>query len=253
MGKLHETLATESSLGSVSEKLTKESIKTMSKENLFTGEVKYHKVFDEEKQHLVQPPVVREVTTTVGDNLDYLFSEGLIPYWDAVIQKDEANQRSQADIEIDGTVIASGVPGTTLLGLESKLSKLMDLFNSIPTLAPGVRWEPDHTKGKGIFINGQVDERIQAIKVPDFKVLYEATKEHPAQIKEFETTVPTGKFEVTSYSGMISPLDKAALIKRLQKLISAVKKARQRANCVEVNNVRIGDSLAKYLLDEDQN
>lgn len=247
-GKLHEVLAVEAGLSAVSEKLSKESIKTLSKENLFTGEVKKHTIFDAESQHLVQAMSERKVTTTVLENLQYVFEEGFIPFWDSVIQKDEANQRAKADIVIGDETIATDVPGTTLLGMESKLGKLLDLFNAIPTLPPGIAWEVDENQEAGVLRNKQVEERIQSVRVPDFKVLYDATDKHPAQIKEFETVVPTGKFEVTTYSGMLSPVEKAKMIKRLQTLISAVKKARQRANCVEVTDQHIGKALTDYLL-----
>jgi hypothetical protein len=249
MSKLHEVLAVESSLSAVSIKLVKESIKSLNKDNLFTGEVKSHSIFSETEQHLVQAPQVRSVTTTVEENLRYVFEEGLTPYWDSVYQKDEANQRAVADIIIgDYGVLAENVPGTTLLGMESKLGGLLEMLTAVPTLPPGVSWEQDPAQAKGIYRNPVAEERMQSVKIPDHKVLYEATDKHPAQIEKFETIQHVGKFTVKSFSGMISPNEKAELIKRLQVLISAVKQARQRANCVEVKDVHIGKLLTDYLL-----
>jgi hypothetical protein len=248
MSKLHEVLAVEASLSAVSIKLVKESIKSLNKDNLFTGEVKSHTIFSETDQHLVQAAQERTVTTTVNENLKYTFEEGLIPFWDAVYQKDEANQRAKADIIIDGVVIAEAVTGTTLLGMESKLGTLLELFSAVPTLAPGVSWEQDPNQAPGIYRNPVTEERMQSVKVPDHKVLYEATNQHPAQIEKFETIQHIGKFSVKTFSSMISPNEKAKLIKRLQVLISAVKQARQRANCVEVSDVHIGKALTSYLL-----
>jgi len=248
MSKLHEVLAVESSLSNVAEQLTKESTKTFNKENLFKGQIKVHSVFDDNMQHAVQADVVVEVETTVEENLQYLFDTGLAPYWDAVAQKDEANQRSKADIVIDGEVIVADVAGTTLLGLEAKLGKLLHVFQAIPSLPSGRTWVQDENQRKGVLVDPLKEERTQSHQVPDFKVLYEATKEHKAQIREFETTVQTGKFTVTNYSGQVSSLAKAKYMTRLQTLLSAVKQARQRANCVEVQSVHIGKNLTKYLL-----
>lgn len=248
MAKLHELLAVESGLGKTADKLTKESIKSLQKENLFTGEVKKHTIFDDEKQHLVKADEVREVTTTVLENLEYLFEKGLVPYWDAVAQKDEANQRATADVIVDGKVILETVAGTTLLGLESKLGELLNLFNTIPTLAPGITWIQDTNQRDGINVNPQATERTIVTRTQDFRVLYEATKEHPAQIQQFEREVPSGKYTVTMYSGMVSPMKKADMLSRLQKLVNAVKQARQRANTVSLESVHIGKELASYLL-----
>lgn len=249
MAKLHEVLAVEASLGVVANRLFKESIKTLNKDNLFTGEVKSHKIFAEDAQHLVQATMERKVTSTVKQNLEYAFLEGLVPYWDAVAQKDEANQRSKADVIVGDVVILKDVPGTTLLGLEAKLGSLLELFNAIPTLAPGIAWEADSTQMEGVYRNPVIEERMQSVKVPDHRVLYEATDKHPAQIEKFEKIEHIGKFTLQSFSGMISPYEKANRIKRLQSLISAVKKARQRANCVEVSDVHIGQALTDFLLD----
>lgn len=246
-GKLHEVLAVEADLSKVSSNLVSESKRSFGKDHLFTGDVKLHKLFNEEQQHQAQPPQERKVESTVRENLNYLFNEGLIPYWDAVAQKDDANQRAQADIVVNGEVLCKNVAGTTLLGLESKLSSLLDLFKSIPTLAPGVNWTTAANERDGIFIAPK-DTRLQSVKEPDFKVLYKATDKHPAQIKEFERVVNVGAFEVTAYSGMISSVEKAEYIKRLQTLIGAVKQARQRANTVEVNDVHIGKALTDFLL-----
>ncbi len=248
MSKLHEVLAVEASLSGVATKLIKESIKSLNKDNLFTGEVKSHKIFSETDQHLVQAPQERAVTTTVKDNLEYLFKEGLVPFWDAVYQKDEANQRATADIIIDGKVIAEGIAGTTLLGMESKLGSLLEVFNAVPTLAPGISWKQDPNQSEGIYFNPVEEERMQSVKVPDHKVLYDATDRHPAQIEKFETIQHIGKFTLKTFSGMVSPHEKAKLIKRLQVLISAVKQARQRANCVEIKDVHVGQALTDYLL-----
>ncbi len=248
MSKLHELLAVEAGLSNTAGKLVKEAVKTLQKENLFSGEVKKHTLFDDQKQHLVKADEVRTVSTTVHENLEYMFQKGLIPYWDAVAQKDDANQRAFADVVIDGKVILTKIAGTTLLGLESKLADLINTLNAIPTLAPGISWVQDENQRKGIMCNPQAAERTIVTRVPEVRVLYEATKEHPAQVDKYDREEPVGKYTVISYTGMLSPVHKAAMLVRLQKLVNAVKQARQRANCVEIHDIHIGQKLANYLL-----
>jgi hypothetical protein len=248
MGKLHELLAVETNLGNVSKKLVAESIKSLQKDNLFTGEVKIHKIYDEDHQHLVQPSHERTVTTTVKSNLEYTFQKGLVPYWDAVAQKDEANQRAKADVIVDGKTILEGIAGTTLLGLEAKLAEQLNLFNTIPTLAPGIAWELDPTQADGVYRNPQLETRVQNARSIEYKVIVEPTEHHPAQVREVEIITAIGDYKVTSYAGMITPKKKAEMIQRLQKLINAVKKARQRANSIDVKSVQVGASIADYLI-----
>lgn len=248
MGKLHEILAVEKNAETVASNGLRESQKSFGKAHLFSGETKSHKIHDDENQHLKQETTEVAVESTVRENLQYLFDETLTPYYDIVLQKDKANQLAMADVVIDGKTILKDVPGVTLLGLESKLNVLMDTLRTMPTLAPGVNWVADPTSRNGVYKSAQPDRRSQAISVPDFMVMYKATDKHPAQIKEFETRKEIGFFEVTSFSGMISSHEKAEYLKRVQALINAVKKARQRANCVEVPDAHIGQEIRDFIL-----
>jgi hypothetical protein len=79
------------------------------------------------------------------------------------------------------------------------------------------------------------------------KVLYDATEEHPAQLETWSEDIPIGKFTETLWSGMLSPAEKSAKLGRIDKLLRAVKKARQRANAVDVVDVTIGKELFNYI------
>ena len=80
------------------------------------------------------------------------------------------------------------------------------------------------------------------------KVLVEPTKEHPAQIEKWADDVKIGRITDTTWCSMYSPAEKSALIGRIQELLAAVKQARQRANCQEVVDVKIANSLVQYIL-----
>lgn len=246
---LHEILAVESSLSATSMKLLKEAQKTCGKDNLFTGHEKTHEIFNEENQHLVQPPEVVVVETNVKDVIEYALREGFAPFVNAVAQKDATNQVAKADIIIGDTVVASDVPGTTLLGLESKLNSILEVFTVLPTLAPGIQWVEDESKGEGIMRSATPQERQQEIRPKDWKEIVPPTEHHPAIIKEVETKEIIGKFIVQQFSGAISSAKKAEIIKRLQVLMHAVKQARQRANQTTVVHSDVGDKIANYLVE----
>jgi len=139
MTKLHEILAVESSLEKAATNLTAESIRTFSKDNLFSGEVKTLTMFREDEQNQ-NTTEVRKLETTVMENLEYLVKP-VSDWLDVVLQKDATNQLAKADIVLsNGTVVAKDVPATFLLGLESKLNKLREMYLQIPTLEPGIEW-----------------------------------------------------------------------------------------------------------------
>ena len=77
--------------------------------------------------------------------------------------------------------------------------------------------------------------------------MYDATKEHPAQVESITTDVAIGKITVNNWSGMLSPAQKSILLGKIDTLIRAVKKARQRANTTEVVKVNIGDKLFDFI------
>ena len=71
-GKLHETLAVETELGNIDKKLRAESIGTFKKESLFQGQIRHLTMKADDQQH--NNTVERqELTSTIDENLDYLF------------------------------------------------------------------------------------------------------------------------------------------------------------------------------------
>ena len=245
MGQLHEILAVESSLGKASDKLLQESKKTLDKENLFTGMVRKLEMFDAEKSNLNTQDEMN-LESTVDENLDYLI-EPVSSYWDAVLQKDLTNQVATGDVVVDGITIASNVPATFLLGLESKLGELRKVYERIHTLPPGYKWDSDTNFAKpGVYVTKETDT-FKTEKIIDFVTVAEATEHHPAQVRDVAKTVNVGKYDTTRWSGLLTPLDKAMRLKRIDKLIHAVKKARQRANKAEIVSANIGNELFNYI------
>ncbi len=233
MTQLYEILAVESSLEKVSRTLTQESIKTFSKDNLFKGFTKRLEMFNEDDQILNESSFLK-LETTVSENLTYLMPS-ISKYWRTVLSKDMANQSAIADIVLtDGYVIAKDVPATFLLGLESKLGELRKLYQALPTLAPGIKWEADELERKGIYTNITPDISFKTETKTEFVEISPATKEHPAQVTGVKNVKNVGKYTTNNQSGMISSFQKAETLTRLDEMLSAVKKARMRANDVKI-------------------
>lgn len=247
VAKLHELLAVESDLESVTKKTVEEAIKTFkSKSAHFMALHRVCKMYDDDKQDQAPPDEFLSMVTTVHGKLDYV-GQNIGKYYDAVLQKELTNQAAKADLVVDGKILEKDLPATFLLGLETKLKKIRDLYESIPTLSSGVEWVPDHDQGDHIYKMKHPEEKYKTAKTFQHKVLYDATDKHPAQIERWEETVNIGKFTKDVWSGMISSADKAVLLGRLDKLLRAVKKARQRANNIDIASRKIGGNILDYI------
>ncbi len=245
MTKLHEVLAVEASKEKIANKLVMESIRTLGKENLFSGQVRRLVMLDTNESYLDGEERVA-LTSTVDENLEYLMKP-LADYWDVVLQKDDANQKATAEVILNDTAITGPLPATFLLGMETKLNNLRKLYEAIPTLAPGINWDVDAQERPGTFKARNDIVSFKTEKDMEFKEASPATEHHPAQIAKLERTRNTGTYTLTKWSGMLTPLDKAERLARLDELLNAVKQARQRANSVKVEDAKVGTDLLDFI------
>jgi hypothetical protein len=240
---LHEILAVEKSLQTTTERLCVESKKTFKKSDLFRGTIRTLEMFNSEDTHL-NTSDQHTLSTTVDENLNYLVGP-VANYWNVVLRKDMANTVAEADIIVDDVVLFSKVPATFLLGFEKKLRDMREVYNGIPTLPPGRKWLPSPTERDGVFMDVNDQVQFKSQNNPEFRIVAEATEQHPAQVTEVARTVNVGKFTTTETSGMMTPLAKAERLDRIDKLINATKRARMRANKV---TVPIIDNFGKTVL-----
>jgi hypothetical protein len=246
LGKLHELLSVESDLEGTANKIREEAIHTLAKKpDHFISMQKKLEMFDESKsnENLEER---KEMVTTVKDKLDYV-AEHHIRYIDAVFQKELTNSFAKADLVVDGITLSMNVPATFLLGMETKLKKIRDVYEAIPTLAPGIKWEKDNTLGNGVYRSATPDIKLKTAKTFQHKILVNPTDKHPAQIEKWEESIPVGKYTTTTQCSMMTPAEKSNLIGRIDKLIQGCKQARQRANCAEVQKAEIGKVFFDYI------
>lgn len=251
MTKLHEVLAVEPDKEGIAKRMIDETRDVFkNKHHIFNGLTKSLKMdtSDESNSSLEEASAeIIEVTTTVPERLAY--TESSISDWlDVVLTKEAGNQgEAKADIVIDGETIAADLPATFLLGLEKKLKHIRDMYDSIPTLPPSLVWEKDENAQENVYRSRNDDIKTKTQKRPQFRVLYDATPEHPAQVEKWMEEVVVGRYTTTHQSGMIPAHRKASMMGRLDKLIQAVKQARMRANSVQVENLSVGSKLFDYI------
>jgi hypothetical protein len=190
---------------------------------------------------------VKEMQTTVFEKLEYLVRPN-VRHLDTYLRKESGNQHAVADIVVDDVTIASGVPGNVLLGLETKLAELRTVYEAAPTLPPGPVWEADtSTKAFGVHRSRFPELRSRTRKTIRAVELSPATPQHPAQVQAVPEDVPIARITQETWSGMLSSLEKSLLLERIDKLIRACKRGRQRANGVDAPEKKIGDALFAFI------
>jgi hypothetical protein len=251
MTKLHELLAVEKTRTNAAQKLMQDTMQKFSKSEMFSGGVKTLKMIEDSPQNKAIEAAAqeqRELPTTVAETLEYAMN-----VWaqaeDVLMQKNCTNTIAVADIEYQGSVIASAVPVDELLGLESRLESLRKIMEGMPTLSAAVAWEPDTNSGrKGAWQARDVDTTTKTEKTMVPVVLYEATDKHPAQVKEVSQDKTVGTFKLVKFCGGATSAQKAETLAAIDELIGAVKQARMRANSVEAVNRKIGQDIVAIVM-----
>lgn len=234
MAKLHEVLAVEGDLEGQYKRIVDETMRTFNKAELFTGKHKTLQMFDDSRQKEAEAAEEdQQLTTTVRRKLEYTW-DAITRYLDCVLQKEETNQQARASVVMEGKTYLSDVPATFLLGLENKLKYIRAMYDQIPTLPPGTKWEKDVSEGDDVYVMAEPEKTNKTEKQILHKILVAATDKHPAQVEKWTQDIPVGIFSTKKWSGMITPREKHIYLQRIDALIKAVKEARQRANTAEV-------------------
>lgn len=246
--KLHEILAVESDLKGQYEKIFAESKVTFEKKpDHFLGFHKSLKMFDSQREN--EEPAAeqhKELVTTVDEKLKHTWKY-IVKYFDVLFQKEATNQTAIADLVVEGIVIAEKIPATFLLGMEDRVKRIREVYETIPTLQPGVAWEEDKTQRPGVFKAAHSEKANKTEQIIQHKVLVAATDHHPAQIEKWSEQVPVGAYTNDRWSGMISPARKAEMLEKIDVLLGAIKKARQRANQAEVVKGNIAQKFYDFI------
>ncbi len=247
MAKLHELLAVEKPLENQANKVRTDLASTFEK--------KRH-LFEEKRVTFVayaenSAPVTEhqsDIQSNVKSELAWI-APHLAKALDASYQVAYANTTAKADVVLDDdaeTVLLAGVPATALLELEKRVAELQALVVAIPTLDPAKGFSLDPDRKPLYRAREVVKDRTK--KTAKVLIKYEATKEHPAQTEVIHEDVPVGKLRELEWSGLITPSEKADMLDRVETLARAVRRARSRANEVEVDKAaKVGKTIVDYV------
>ncbi len=243
--KLHELLAVEQDRKHKATHAIGETIKVFTKQDVqFDGMIKRYISLEEHAEQI--PDESKEMVFTVKDKLSHAI-ETIIAGVDAHLSKEETNASNTAKAELlVGEKSFGTFSATSLLALEMHISKVKEMYLTIPVLDSTRKWTFDTQKG---FFRTDEEVKFRSIKRPKVVVKYEATKEHPAQTEILQLDFQVGKYETVYTSGKITPTQKAKLLKRIDDLLESIKIARSKANNVEVINTKIAKKLLDYIND----
>jgi hypothetical protein len=183
------------------------------------------------------------VQTNVNQLIDIAVT-GLTKLFDLTATLETGNTVAKADVVVDGKVLLPNVPVTYLLFLEKKLVDLVTFIGRLPVLDPSQNWTFD--PATNTYRADSVDT-VKSKKIPRNHEKAPATDKHPAQVELYYEDVVVGYWTTTKFSGAMEAKRKAELLARAQKLQDAVKLAREKANSVEVADVKIGEKFFGYL------
>lgn len=163
---------------------------------------------------------------------------------DAVATQEWGNTSAGANVVVDGQAVLEDVPVTVLLYLEKQLNDLNTFVGNMPTLDPSERWT--HNGQTGEYVTEPI-KTIRTKKVQKPIVLYDATKEHPAQTQLVTEDITAGHWTTTKYASVLSVTEKRAIQGRIHKLQEAVKIAREEANSGEVEQMKIAGQVLGFV------
>jgi len=205
------------------------------------GFVKTYTPKDDEGDQLPAEGKIPELD--VGKTITQV-TDGLADFWDIVATQETGNTGATGSIIVGGDVLLEHVPVCVLLFLEKQLTDIHTFVKNLPTLPLGREWKYDPNRG---YYRTESTDSLRTQKVPEPIVKYDATPEHPAQTELHMADKVVGTWSTQFFSTAIPTDERAAILKRVEDLQDAVKSAREKANSINVEPVKLGELLLGHI------
>ena len=238
---LSKIVAVEKAVKSSSYKNFTKSHQKLQKNVLLTGISRTYKPKDDDGDML--PPEQTRVQLRAQDSVKEAV-EQLTRLFDVVATKDWGNTEARGDVVVDGQVLLAQVPVTYLLFLEKQLTDIKTFVEKLPVLDASEVWRWD--ANQACYATEPL-ETHRTKKIPRVLVKYEATEEHPAQTEVWHEDVIVGFWKTIKFSGAMPTQRIKQLLERIEKLQSAVKFAREDANTLEIEDVKVGEKVLSWI------
>ncbi len=201
----------------------------------------YEPLDDSDQERL--PAESKRVQQRVGDEIAEIRGR-FVELFDVTATHEWGNQQASANVEVDGVVVLEKAPVTYLLFLEKKLVEWRGVIEALPTLDPSEEWSYDGTTR--LYKSTAVQKaRTRKDKRVILKVA--PTEHHPGQAETYDADVRVGTWTEFKLSGCVSEERKKELLTRCERLLKAVKLARETANDIRVEEKKVGEKLYDLL------
>lgn len=243
MSKLNQIIAIEKGIKAKAYAELTDLNKIAQKADLFNGFFKVYKRKSETGEEF--PPESKKVQFTVPELLART-TRGMTESIQVTARKDNTNCSARASVIVDGVTLAENAPATFLIFLEKTFEDFKTFVSNLPVLEDSENWTWDENSQ---LFKSDASQTHRTKKVQKAIVLYDATEHHPAQTQLITEDDLVGYWHQTKVSGAIPKKNKQVMVERIDKLINAVKEAREAANMVE--EIKIGDvssRLFEYIL-----
>lgn len=244
--KLCEIIAVVSTKKGAVEKAVTETYHLLQKGDLFDGLSKTYRSRREDGDAL--PAESKNPQLKVSDIVNKA-AASWTELFDLMLTLDTGNCIAKGDINIEDaegkvTCIAQSLPVSTLLFLAKQLENVQTFVSKIPTPDPAETWTYSSQQD---MLTTAPRQTVRTQKVEEVLVLAQATKEHPAQAKTITKDVAAGDWTNILYTTKMPAKQKNEILGRINKLLDAVKIARERANSIEVDKKKMGEAILSFV------
>jgi hypothetical protein len=241
---LNQVVAAEKGIKDSTNKETAPLFADAKKPDLFAGHSKTYEPLDVDDPEKL-PTDEKRVQLTVREVLD-AFARPTTRLLDVILTKETANTQAFADVVVDGVTVVSNAPVSFLLQLEKQLTQeVRGLIVSLPTLDPAYEWDPSSSDSR--LVETKPVERHRTKKIPVPITLAPATDKHPAQVQLINEDKTVGMWSEKRFSGAIKAERKRELLEKVDRLIVAVRYAREQANSRTVEQKSCGAEVFDFL------
>lgn len=243
--KMSQVVGLEADAKKQKHKATTELHKAMQKAELYKGTAEVFEPASEDAEAF--PPKKVKVRLSAEEALEEI-SAHWIEWWNWTATKDfgNASDGARADVIIDDKVFVEQAPVPFILFLLDQLENVRKAIEVVPTLDEVEEWVFDEALGFYRTAEPVRTRKTKNVKRPI--VLYDATKEHPAQTQIIDDTEVVGYWVGTKFSGSLSAPRKKDLLRRVGKILEALKIAKEEANSHRTDTQDIGAKLFGYVL-----
>ncbi len=245
MAKLNQIIAIEKGVKARAGAAVNENYTLIQKPELFNGFKKTYQPKDEDGDTL---PDESKFVQLQGPVLLDAIAKATTELFAVTARKDWTNMQAKASIKLDDVAIIADVPVTFLLFLEKNLTDMRTVIGKIPVLDASEDWSVD--PNSGLYKTSTVStSRTKKVQRP--LVLYPATDKHPAQTQIVTEDVIAGLWNTVKLSGAMPRPVVAGYLERVEKLLKAVKEAREEANMTaEVPSPDVGAAVWNYVFNK---